>query len=297
MSPAENLHPSAGAARTILVGTDFSKSAENAIARAIRIAKDAGATLHVVHASSRLPRALAKALGLSSAALAGRRDDDAGAVALERPRARAIAEGVAARGHHVAGAATSVLRAKARELAADLIVVGARGRSVPDTFVGSTAERIAGSVRVPVLLVRTAPPRTYQEVVIAADASTHLEKAVAAAALVAPGRPFSVVHAYEGTFESTLRLQGASEANIRSYRRECRREAQAAMAARLADAGVDARALVLRHGDPRRVLRREQGIGRVLLVIERGRSMIAHGLMGSITRSVVEHGVADILIV
>lgn len=278
------------AAPPILVGTDFSKSALNAIERAIRIAKALRSPLHVVHASSRLPRTVLKSLHL-------RDDDRAVRQGIHEAVALARAANVTAHGHHVHGAPTSALRAKARELSAALIVVGARGRSLPDTFVGSTAERIAPLARIPVLLVRTPPQRPYRDVVVAVDTKTDLEHAVAAAALVAPVQEVSLVHAYEGPFEATLRVHGVDAEAIRAYRHDSRRQARAALLSRMREAGLDPGSLVLRHGDPRRVLVREERSGRDgLLVIQRGRSALGHLLLGSVTRSVVAHGRSDVLI-
>ncbi|MBX3187217.1 MAG: universal stress protein [Labilithrix sp.] len=280
----------ASAAHAILVGTDFSRSAEHAVERGIQIAKASRAALHLLHASPRLPRALVKLVGGS--------DDDADRAALERVVAHARAAKVKAHGHHLEAAPSAALRAKARELSADLVIVGARGRTLPDTFVGSTAERIAAFGRVPVLLVRRRAHRAYRAVIIAADKDIDLRRAVAAAAVAAPGRAFSVLHAYEGPFELSLRLHGVNAAGIRSYRREVRREAHAALLERLEDAGVDRSALVLRHGDPRRVLKHaEEERGDVLFVLQRGRSEVAHVLVGSVTRSLIAHATSDVLIV
>ena len=46
--------------QAIVVGTDLTPISAHAVARAAAIAHEHGAALHVVHATSRLPRALAR---------------------------------------------------------------------------------------------------------------------------------------------------------------------------------------------------------------------------------------------
>lgn len=271
----------------IVVGTDFSPASTEAISRATSIAKAIGATVHVVHASTKLPRALARFLGDG--------DDRVILRALEACAAKVRAAGVRVHTYHVVGRPIDALCAKAKDLSAALVVVGARGRTVPDATIGSTAERIAGATRTPVLLVRRNAGASYREVVIGADPDTDLHKALAAARLVAPAARITVVHAFTAPFEPTLRLQGASAADIQSYRRQARSEASEAMKKTFAKAGEDPSMLALRHGDPRRVLTRVGGTS--LLVLDRGRSFLRHALVGSVSRWVIAYGSSDVLLV
>lgn len=203
--------------------------------------------------------------------------------------------GVRARSHLVNAGVTRGLSRTVGELGPALVVVGARGRSVRDAVVGSTAERLAVFGRRPVLLVRRPATRPYRDVVIAADVDSSLVDAVAAADFVAPNARACVVHAYEGPFEYRLRLDGAGAADMRMYRARTRREARADMLKALRDAGVDETLLELRHGRAPRVL---MGVDRrSLLVINRHRSLTRHVLLGSTTRFVIAQGRSDVLIV
>lgn len=268
----------------VVVGTDFSPASHVAVARAIRIAEDNGATLDVVHGAARIPARLSRAI---------RVDRDRIDPALEAIIKQARASGVRAASHHVDAGATKALRTKARDLRARLIVVGTRGRTVPDTFVGSTAERIAALSPVPVLLVRGSARAAYREVVIAADRSSKLDVVARAARFVAPEADLSVLHAYEGPFETTLLIHGATLRDIADHRARARKDAREALLPRMGRAGLKPRMLVLRHGDPRRLL--SQIPKGTLLVMRRG-SVIAHAFLGSVTRTVVAHGQSDVLI-
>lgn len=255
-----------------------------AVTRAIRIAKDNDAILDVVHGSARIPAALSRGFRVEGDRIQSELD-----AVLQQARA----SGVRATSHHVGVGATRALRTKARDLGARLMVVGTRGRTVPDTCVGSTAERIAALSRVPVLLVRCSARAAYRDVVIAADRSPKLDVLVRVARFASPDTELSVLHAYEGPFETRLRLQGADERAIADYRAYARSEARASLLPLMERAGLEPRMLVLRHGDPRRLL--HQVPKGTLIVMRRG-SVLAHALLGSVTRSVVAHGQSDVLI-
>ena len=230
---------------SIVVGTDASASARHAVTRATQLAARDGATLHIVHARGRIPAGLRRLFGVGPS--------PADAV-LDEVVEHARAAGANAQLHRLEAGAIEALRAVAGRVAADLVVVGTRGRAVPHLVLGSTAERVASGLRVPVLLVRNSGHRRYRETFIAAGLDTALGPAVRAARLVAPDVPVSVVHAYQGQFEVTLLMHGVNARNLAAYRAQARKEARTTMLARLAAAGLERSALVLRHGDPRNVL-------------------------------------------
>ena len=270
----------------IVVGTDGSGGARRAVTRATEIAARDGASLHIVHAKGRIPSGLRRLFGRAKS------HTDA---ALEKLVAEARAAGATARLHRLDKGAIQALRIVARQVAADLMIVGTRGRAVPNLVMGSTAERIASALRRPVLHVRNTGHRRYREAFIAAALDIPLGPAVRAARLVAPDAALSVVHAYQGQFESTLVLHGVDARNLATYRAQARKAARTALLARLAAADLEPSALVLRHGDARRVLPTTQKDA--LLVLARDEAMLRRALLGSVTRAVVTEGEADMLIV
>jgi nucleotide-binding universal stress UspA family protein len=272
--------------RTIVLGTDFSAASQNALLRAVKIAKHHGATIHVVHAALRLPRLLTRRYPV----LNERKQREALVGVVKQIREA----GVQAHPHLVQGNAIKVLTAKARAVAADLVVVGARGRTFPDSMIGSTAERLIAMDQHRVLLVRRAANRSYREVLIAANEDSRFKAQVAAARLLSIDAP-SVLHAYEVPFESTLRVHGVRAGELRKHRMIARREAEVRMAALVDKVGLGPADLVLRHGSPARVLQRVDRD--TLLVLSRGRSAIRHFLLGSVTRSVVAYGASYLLLV
>jgi nucleotide-binding universal stress UspA family protein len=272
--------------RTIVFGTDFSAASQNALLRTVKIAKQHDATIHVIHAAPRLPRLFSRRFRL----LNDRKQREA----LDGVEKRIQQAGVQVRAHLMHGNAIEILTAKARAVAADLVVVGARGRVFPDSMIGSTAERLIAMDRHRVLLVRRAANRSYRDVVIAANEDSRLKEQVAAARLLSIAAP-SVLHAYEGPFESTLMLHGVRAGELRKHRAIARREAEVRMAGLIEQVGLRRADLVLRHGNAARVLQRVDRDA--LLVLSRGRSAIRHLLLGSVTRSVVAYGASDLLLV
>ncbi|CAN5923978.1 hypothetical protein BH11MYX4_BH11MYX4_06260 [soil metagenome] len=282
--------PGAGA-NAIVVGTDFSPAARNAVARAALIARETDATLHVVHALAPLPLAIVREFLGEGAARPG--------PAIDEVVSELRTQGVSTRAHEVRGPAAAALGRIARDVRAALVVVGARGRNLPDAFVGSTAERTCASARLPVLLVRRrSSGRAYRNAVIAVDLDSNLRKAFAATRLVAPRAATCVLHAYPTPFESGLVLGGANLASLQIYRAQARREAREALGAVLAEARIDPTSTLPLPSDPRVVI---DGVARdrrdALVVLDRGRSRVLSRALGSVGRWVIAHGTTDVLLI
>src|SRR5690606_28979165 len=175
-----------------VAGTDFSPGSDNAVRRAIDVLRANGAELHVVYAAPREPRAIARTFLQDTHEVTRAERTE-----LERVVAAARACGGEATPHVFLGAAVQALTRGARPVRACLGGVGARRRVMPDAVVGSTAERVATSARVPVLIVGKPAGRPYRRAIVAADFVSNLEASVDAARFVAPTAALSVLHAFE----------------------------------------------------------------------------------------------------
>jgi len=135
--------------RVVLAATDFSDTSQAALVLAARLARHCGAALHVLHAEDPLLAAAADGAGIDL--LQETRDE------LERVVAAALPAGDAAPQLHVeTGLAVHVTLDVARQVRADLVVVGSRGMSGAARLVfGSTTE---GLLRRADLSVLVAPP-------------------------------------------------------------------------------------------------------------------------------------------
>lgn len=132
----------------ILVPTDFSDAAENALRYAIDLARKVGAEIHVVHAWQ------LSAYAAPSSDLARGLERDF-ARDLDSQVQRFGGHGVKLERHLRLGVPYVEIVEAARAVGADLIVMGTTGKTGLEHFLlGSVAERIVRTATCPVLTVR-----------------------------------------------------------------------------------------------------------------------------------------------
>jgi nucleotide-binding universal stress UspA family protein len=140
---------------SILVPTDFSETAGQALELAVAIAAESGAKLRVLHVCQSSPVRYAIKEGFLEPG-----DDDAEVARKVSARLEpSLAEFVATHGDgaEVAtatrfGDPSREIVADAREYATDLVVMGRRGRTLADVMLGSVAERVVRHSPCPVLI-------------------------------------------------------------------------------------------------------------------------------------------------
>lgn len=140
--------------RRILVPTDFSDAADQALRYAIDLASKLGAEVHLVHAwqlsayaspSSDLAKGMERDLSNDLSALAQRYG----------------AHGVVIHRSLRMGVPYVEITAAAKDLQCDLVVIGTTGKTGLEHFLlGSVAERIVRTSEVPVLTVRYTAPKS-----------------------------------------------------------------------------------------------------------------------------------------
>jgi len=138
--------------RTILVPTDFSEPAETALAKAFQLAEKLGARIHLLHAYGipPVPDAMGMGVGVD---LIGPIERAASA------ELKQLAQRYAQRPEYAGsllelGDARDVIVRGAKQLSADLIVMGTHGRRGVQHFVlGSVAEGVVRNAPCPVLVV------------------------------------------------------------------------------------------------------------------------------------------------
>jgi nucleotide-binding universal stress UspA family protein len=137
--------------KKILHANDGSEHAFNALALALKIAKQSGAELHMISVAEidYLPETMGDVR--EETGVAARRFH----AVVNRSRAMAQECQVTLKTHVVAGHPVRDIVALAGDLKADLLVVGASGHSaLYDRMIGSRADRIVHLAPCPVLVVR-----------------------------------------------------------------------------------------------------------------------------------------------
>jgi nucleotide-binding universal stress UspA family protein len=138
---------------TVVVGTDWSDTAEVAFAKALQLTRDGGGRLHVVTASPQsLPPAAGRSAGASGSAALG--PDFQADVVLEQTLDRLGATDLDVRQHIVTGDAGDAIVGIAEQVGADLIVVGNKG--MHRRVLGSIPNTVSHRAPCDVLIVQTA---------------------------------------------------------------------------------------------------------------------------------------------
>ena len=139
---------------SIVVGTDGSASAGEAVQRAGELAKLCGATLHIVSAYRPLAEIILnpEALPVDIGSLVNPEKDAAEICA----GAAAAVNGVDVKTHTCPGHAADALVDQAEKVKADLIVVGSRGMKGKRRMLGSVPNSVSHHAGCTVMIVHTA---------------------------------------------------------------------------------------------------------------------------------------------
>jgi nucleotide-binding universal stress UspA family protein len=282
----------------VLVATDFSVRAAQAVARGRRLPLGQGALISLLHV---LPEALPRK-HLAAAERAATRGLEETAASLTASLSLDGRGDVGVRVELCRGQAYVEIIRRARAAGADLTVLGRNGQHTPRArVIGSTAERVIRMGGTAVLVVTLRATRAYRRPLIAValddTARTLAELAVRAAGsrAVTP----LLVHAYHAPFEGFV-TPGASEDDLTEYRREHRRLAIAGMDRVRASLGQLAegwQASVV-CGDPRAVLLAvaERRDADLIVVGTHGRGGLSHVLVGSVAEWIIRNATCDVLV-
>lgn len=214
--------------KRILVATDFSAAARQAVWRAGQLAKQHGAYLHLIHAQ---PDWNLFARSSSSGAEHYRAVVEHAEQALREETAYIEATfGIHARGETRMGRASQVILAAVAEVEPHLLVVGARGEhNTPAMapFLGGTALKLIAYAGSPVLVVRKPSAAPYTVSVAAVESSSAAARALVqwAKALMGEG-DCHIVHAFDVPYVERMRKRGVSETAIRLCTEEVRNAAK-----------------------------------------------------------------------
>ena len=287
----------------VLATTDLSAPARHAAGRAALIAKDAGATLRVLHVISdpgfgRLRQLLEGSTDDVERRLRGKIDRDVARLAEHLGQAL----GSSVLGEVVTGQLIAGILGHAAANRADLLVMGARGASfMRHLMLGSTAERLVRKSDRPLLVVKQPPHERYRRVLVAVDLSSRSRVALDLARAVAPHADLILLHSYEVPYEDWMQTVEVREDVLQHYQQAARQRALQDMQAFLEAAGLTAAEVptVVVKGDPTlRILEQEQELDCDLVVVGRqGGTVAEEFLLGSVTKHVLQQSQSDVLVV
>ena len=284
---------------TIVVATDFSPTAEHAQRVAHRLAAAFGAELHLLHVRVLLEdphlgeeqrHQFERMLSDSDASTRG---------ALEA--AGAAAADVRTVPHLVRGLSESEAIAEtARDLDADLIVMGTHGRrGLSHVLLGSVAERVVRSAPVPVLTVRqdSVDLESVRRILVPHDFSSHSEGAirVAGAWADALGSSITLFHAVEPVvypdFYAVDVLPGELSERLQRRSRDALEEAASTL---LAGRTCEVRVVAGRAGEA--IVETAVPTDFDLVILgTRGLSGLEHLLLGSVAEGVIRRASVPVL--
>jgi nucleotide-binding universal stress UspA family protein len=144
--------------KKILIATDGSAAAREAVEFGLELAQEHAAEVTFVHVAPVLDRSFVAGIGVPAAL--PHRIDEVDRKPLEDALATAAERDVTAKAELLAGAPADEIVAYADTIDADLVVVGSRGRGgVATALLGSVSRGVLHEARRPVLVVRGAPVR------------------------------------------------------------------------------------------------------------------------------------------
>lgn len=300
-------HPSSpgprlpGKRHPILMLTDFSPPAAQALERAALLARSAAAPLSLLHV---LPVASLRQL---RAWLPG--EPQLAQRILDEARTHLQREAAGLKALHGLDADTACLEgqvlddaaARAEQLDASLLVLGARGAGfLRQLVLGSTAERLLRRTARPLLVVRQPADQGYRRVLVALDFSPWSAAALVLARCVAPRAHLVLFHAWEVPFIEKLHFAGVDSGTIELYRQQTRAEAKQRVHAAAATVGLppDAWEACIAEGHASLRLVEQERLHACDLVVlgKHGRSVTEDLLLGSTTKHVLAEGRCDVLV-
>lgn len=292
---------------SILVATDFSPIARNAFDVALAIARASGARMTLAHVLP--PQVVVHAglpIGISSEVeRLEHKAREADRRRLEALAARARRAGVRAQPEMREGDAASQLLRAARDVHADLVVIGTHGRgNAAHLLLGSVAEKVVRSATSPVLVVKKGKPRRRGPVLIALDESDMALRVATAGTAIARNlrAKTRVVHAlpFAGITPETL----ASAIGAPMMRRlaalgHSRALASLTRTLRRAKAKTLRKDILIVEGRPQDVIVAAAAKCRPILTVvgTHGRKGLSRIFLGSVAESVVRRAPSAVLVV
>jgi nucleotide-binding universal stress UspA family protein len=201
-----------------------------------------------------------------------------------------------------AGDYVETIAAVAKEIDADIVILGAQRRRSLDPLIGTTAERVIELAGRPALIVNLNPRVRYGAVVIAAELSDAFTRVVriASSLKLLEAKSISVVHGFESPYRGSLYADGfdvrAAQRNLDAWERAAR----ARLLTKLDAAGVESSRfrIVFQQARPIRAIQRVvRSVQPDLLIVgTKDRSMFNRVVRGNVANDALRTIECDVLV-
>lgn len=282
--------------KNILMATDLSTRATNALARSLELATAHQAKLTVLHVLDEdIPAATQDRV-----AEAAREEIEDCIAKIGRPATVDISVEV------IPGKDYQDILRTAETKSADLIVTGVhRNESGVRPISGTTMERVIRKGAWPVLVVADEVKAPYQKLMVAVDFSVYSRIAIRNAFALAPNAEFYFVHAFIVPFAGFQTSRDVRQEIREGHEKELTAMIEEEMNALIASSldapeGHEKRFhTIVRHGDVSSVLSDEIKIQSpdLLVLGTHGRVGIAHAVLGSVAERFLNHPPCDVMAV
>jgi nucleotide-binding universal stress UspA family protein len=285
--------------RQVMVGTDFSDSSERAVVVAKRVAQRLGGHVTVVHVYK--PGPFYQGIFPGSSDELEERIAETAQKELDALAARSLS-GVSADVVAVSSrSAADAFCDEAARVNADLCVVGTHGRAgVERFFIGSVAEKIVRHAPCDVLTVppdAEAPVPFVDRVLLATDFSdTAMKAAEAASSIAVAGTEFLCVHVFDDTIPVVL-PSGGFESTAQTSERLARELENWQSQVFGSERSVTGEIIAGGNADAALTQRASEWKAELIVVGSRGRSAVAHLLIGSVAERTIRHAPCAVLCV
>jgi nucleotide-binding universal stress UspA family protein len=197
------------------------------------------------------------------------------------------------------------IAARADELPADLTVVGEHGSDFfTSLFLGNMVDKLARTIRTPLLVVKKEAVTSYRRVLVPVDFSENSKSAARMALEIAPDAQIDFLHVFDVVLEEQMRSADIGSSFLRDYHIEAEENARRDLNQFIADIIADipgshpiSREVVFGH--PGHVIydHAESTQPDLIVLGKHGKSGLEELLLGSVSRHVLEQSSCDVLIV
>lgn len=287
----------------IVATTDFSARANRAVQRAVRLAVEHGAELHLLHVLPIFPLETFKRLMVDTPLETEQMLYNQINSTLQRLAEALARSGMIVRNHVAIGRAHVEINRYAESHHADLIVMGDQGENfAQEFFLGTTVSKTLSKGQCPLLIVKQEPMDQYRHVLVPVDFSPPSRLALHMALNVAPQVSIQVLHVVEMPPRDRMWWEiKLSEETAERCRTRVLGDAHHAMEEIIADCATGGTRVTssIEQGYPPDVIRdNAQSLNVDLIVIgKRGETELDEALFGSVTKHVLYETACDVLVV